>query len=250
MKALFRAPLALLLISIPFAQQIGSVDLTGPQKSPKPAEGEETRTLPNGCEKLSGGGIADGWVEPEDHRPRDLVVEVINVKDTKPTLGSELEAEVRLLNTDTRSILIPWNADPGAIVAGQDPWNLQWDVGTFEFTLRDRQDNQVALKSLTGWLYGSKFSAGSQLTIRPGESITALTKFKIEDKYPIEPGRPKVGEWQLLAEWQQIGRSWHVENCEGWNAYFQYANFYRQQNPAITIQVTRGASTTSDEASE
>ncbi len=245
MKAVASAALALLLVSTPIAQQVGSVDLTRP-----PAGTREKRDLPNGCEKLSGGGIADGWVEPEDHRPRDLVVEVINVSDWKPAVGRELQAEVRLRNIDARSIQIPWSTDPNVIEDGQDPANLQWDVGTFEFTLRDPQDNQIALKSLTGWLYGSKFSAGSQLTVHAGESIVALVKFKLEDKYPIEPGRPNEGEWQLLAEWHQVGRSWYVKNCEPWNAYFQYEHYYEQRNPAVAIQVTRAGSTANNEASK
>lgn len=239
MKALPGLPLALLLIGVPIAQQIGSVDLTHLPDPPKLAEDLEKRTVPNGCKKLLGGGIADGFVKPEDDRPQDISVEVIKVREMKPAVGSELQAEVQIRNTDTRSIRIPWSTDPSVIENGQNPYEFLWDVGTFEFTLRDQHHSQIRLKSLTRSLYGSKFTAGSQLTIRPGESIAALVKFKLEDEYPIPPGRLKEGKWQLSAEWRQTGRSWHVKNCESWNGYFQYENYYRQQNLAVTIQVTK-----------
>jgi hypothetical protein len=248
MKALLGAQLALLLSSIPLAQQISSVDLTHPPEPSKHAENQEKRALPNGCEKLSDGAIADGWVKPENDRPRDIVVEVVNIRDKKPAIASEVEAEVRLRNADNRSIQIPWSTDPTIIKTGQNEYDFVWDVGTFEFMLRDQHDNEVFLRSLTGSLYGSKFAAGSQLTIQPGESIAAVVKFKLENEFRIPPERLKEGEWQLLARWHQIARSWHVKDCGAWNGFFQYAEYYRQQNPAVTIQVTRDGSLRSAEA--
>ena len=219
-------------------RQIGSVDLTRPPETSNVARSREKTALPKGCGKLSDGGIADGWVKPEDNLPRGIVVKVISVSNLKSALSSELRADVQLQNSDKRPIRIPWSTDSSLIENGQDPEHLEWEVGTFEFTLRDSEDNQIALKSLTGWLYGSKFTSGSELTIQPRESIIALVKFKLEDKYAIPPERLKEGEWQLLAEWHQVGRSWDVKNCAAWNSYFQYDDFYRQHNVPVTIQVT------------
>jgi hypothetical protein len=164
-------------------------------------------------------------------------VEITKVNGENPSIGGELQAEVRMRNSDTRAIQIPWSTDYSIIEAGQDPESLQWNAGTFEFMLRIPHVTQVRLKSLTGWLYGSKFYAGSQLTIQPGESITALVKLKLEDEYAIPPERLKEGEWQLSAEWFQVGRSWGVKNCKAANGYFHYDKFYRQQNVPMTIQV-------------
>jgi hypothetical protein len=176
-----------MLVFASTGQQIGSVDLTVPLKALKPAENQEQKAPPNGCDKLSDGIIADGWAEPPDRRPLDLVVEVTKVNDANPVIGSELQAEVRMRNGDTRTIEIPWSTDHSIVEAGQNPESLQWNAGTFEFMLRIPHVTQVRLKSLTGWLYSSKFSAGSQLTIQPGESITALVKLKLEDEYAIPP---------------------------------------------------------------
>jgi hypothetical protein len=44
------------------AQQIGSVDLTRSPEASKLSGSQEKSTLPNGCEKISDGIIADGWV--------------------------------------------------------------------------------------------------------------------------------------------------------------------------------------------
>ncbi len=226
-----------LLAFSPEAQQVGSVDLSRPPEASKPSESREKTTLPKGCEELSPGGIGDGWVKPEDQLPRDIVVSVISLSDTKAPVGSELQAEVQLQNSDKRAIQIPWSTDSSLIENGQDPEHLEWEVGTFEFMLRDRKDTKIRLKSLTGWLYGSRFSAGSQRTIQLGESITAVVKFKLEDKYAIPPERLKEGKWQLLAEWHQVGRYWDVKNCAAWNSYFQYDDYYRQHNVPMTIQV-------------
>jgi hypothetical protein len=211
-RALQCAAFLCILAVSPEAQQIGSVDLTRPSDVQKRSESHEKTTLLNGCEKLADGIIADGWVKPENERPRDIVVKVVRASDMKPALGSELEAEVELQNNDERPIQIPWSIDFSLIENGQDPEHLEWEGGTFEFMLRAPEGTQIRLESLTNWLYGSRFSAGSLLTIPPGDSITAKVKFRIEDKYAIPPERLKEGEWQLLAEWHQVGRSWYVKD--------------------------------------
>jgi len=238
MKALRNASFALLLINILFAQRINRVDLTRLPETPKIAG-----NLPNGCKKLSNGMIADGWMEPEDHAPEHIVVEVVSMKDTKPVLGSEVVAEVQLRNADTRPIKIPWRTEFRAIQNGQSPDALQWQAGTFEFRLSNQQGEQVWIKSLTASLYGAKASPGSQLTLAPGEGITALVKFKLEEEYPIPPLRLVEGEWQLTAKWILTGRSWAVRNCISSNAYFHDHGFYQQQNLGLTIQVTTGPAT-------
>jgi hypothetical protein len=232
MKAFPVASVTLLLISNVFAQQINYVDLTRPAM---PSEASEN--LPDGCKELSPAAIVDGWREPEDHAPHNIVVEVLSVRSTTPVLGSEVGAEVRLRNSDTRPIKIPWSTDLRTIEKGQGPDTLKWEEGTFEFMLEDRQGHQVSLKSLTESLYGSEFAAESELTLKSGESITALVKFVLEDEFSSRPLRLKAGEWQLSAKWSQAGRSWHVRNCKASNGYFQYERFYQQQNPGMVIQV-------------
>jgi hypothetical protein len=232
----------LLLVAVPLAQQIGSVDLTRPQTQTVPAGNVEKTPLPNGCEKLSGGGIADGWVEPDNHRPHELLVEVIEVETTQLQANDEIEAVVQLKNADSHPIQVPWSTDPRAMDEGQDSSNIRWEAGTFELTLRNSEDIQMRLKSLTRSLYGSKFFAGSLLTLQPGQSITATVKFKLEDEYFGKPGEPNEGDWQLSAEWHQMGRSWRLNKCDAWNSYFQYTHFYAQKNPPVAIHINnRGA---------
>jgi hypothetical protein len=227
-------PKLLTLVGLALLQQIGSVDLT----RPAPPSGSHKRPIPAACENLKSGGIADGWPEPEDHKPRHIEVAVLSVKSEKPALDSEAEAAVQLRNTDTHSIQIPWSTDPSVIEEGQNEDYMEWEGGTFEFFLRDQARLGVMLKSSTEWLHGSKFVPGSLLTIQPGESIAAFVKFKVEDLYPIEPLRLKEGTWELSVEWRQVGRTWHIKDCAAWNGYFHYDNFYEQQSPPFTIQIT------------
>lgn len=235
MRTLLCVSFVLLLAGDASGQQIGSVDLTRPP---------ERVDLPNGCKKLLPGVIGDGWPEPEDHVPRNIVVEVVTVKDPKPVLGSELVAEVRLQNSGTQSIKIPWSNEFSSLVKGRNLDALSWDEATFEFMLRDQQGRKVGLKSLTESLYGSKSTDGSELTVEPGESVTASVKFALEDRFPIPPLRLKEGEWELSAKWVQTGRTSSVsKNCTVANAYFHYDRYYQQKNSGITIQVKAGGST-------
>lgn len=236
MRVLFGAPLLLLFANGAFAQQIGSVDLTRLSKHVS-----EHENLPHACKKLLDVMFADGVKEPEDHVPRQIVVEVVSVEDAKPALGSELAAEVRLENSGTQPIEIPWSTEFSAIEKGQGPDSFIWDEGTFDFTLKNQQGRKVLLKSLTAAIYGSGPSVGSELTIRPGESLTASVKFTLEGAFPIPEFRLTEGEWQLSAKWVQTARSWSVDrNCSVVNGYYAYDRYYEQQNPSITIQVNTG----------
>jgi hypothetical protein len=231
-------------------QQVGSVDLTQPPQLAEPAEKQEISNLPEGCKTLSGGCIADGYVDPEDHRLREIEVSVVSVSETKPSEGSELQAEVRLRNTGKQSIQIPWSKDPRVKAEGQDPNHITWEAATFEVFLKIKHGNDVLLKNSSEWVYGSKFSAGSLLILQPGEWITAKVKFTLEAEYLYHPGELGEGESQFIVEWDQVSRSWNVKNCGVWNAYFQYDHFYEQTNLPLTVQITPKASADIDKPNE
>jgi hypothetical protein len=231
MKPGVAAPLAFLWTSIAFAQQVASVDLTRPPGLAWPAE------KPNGCERLVIGMGGGGYVEPEDHKPHEIVLELSNIKDVRPIAGSELKAEVKLRNSGKQPIQIPWSTDPSTIENGQNPDNLVWDVGTFEFALRNQTDDQVRLKSLTEPLFGSTFSPGSLITIQPGAWITAVVKFKLKDEYGVYDGPLKAGKWQLSAEWQQSQKQRRLDGCRATTFDLRYKHYYQQQNPSVAIQI-------------
>jgi hypothetical protein len=247
MKAIIGVALALLWTSIAFAQQVASVDLTRPPVLTTPTEKTQETALRNGCEKLTLGIISDGLVEPEDHQPHQIVVEVSHAEDMKPAAGSDLRAEVKLRNTGKQAIQIPWSTDASIVENGQNPDDLVWDEGTFEFALRNQSDDQVRLKSLARPLFGSKFSPGSLLTVQPGAWITAVIKFKLKDEYGIHDGALKAGRWQLSAEWHQSERKRRLDGCRVTTGYFTYGHYFQQQNPSVDIQITQVGSTTSAE---
>jgi hypothetical protein len=231
-------------------QQVGSLDLTQPLQPAEPAEKREESNLPEGCKTFSGGGIADGWVEPEDHQLREIEVSMVSVSDMKPTEGSELQAEVRLRNIGKQSIQIPWSKDPRVKNEGQDPNHVVWEVATFQVFLKRDHGNSVLLKNSSEWVAGSRFSAGSLLTLQPGEWITAKVKFTLEGKYLYHPGEFGVGKFQFFMEWDQVSRSWYVKNCGAWNAYFQYDHFYEQKSLPLTVQITPKSSADIDKPNE
>jgi hypothetical protein len=220
-------------------QQIGSVDLAHPPALGKFAERQERRVHPNGCEKI-GGGIADGAVIPKKNQPHEIMLEVTSVSNKQPVAGSVMQAEVRLQNTGQYPIEIPWSPDPNTVERNQNPYRHEWEEGGFQVLL-DRND---LLKSIGQTLYGSKFWKGSLFTIQPGEWITAAIDFKLELEYRIREQVVRAGKKQLRVEWEQASHTETLDpaKCEQWSGYFTYRNFYQQQNPAITISITKDRS--------
>lgn len=210
-------------------EQYGFVDLTkdvpfAPQKQDPPA----------GCKEVTAGIIADGVVNPEDGRPRDIRIEVRKVEGM-PALGSEMSAEVRLLNTGTVNLEIPWSTNPQTIEYGPEKWSRQWDVARFGIDLVGATEGRVSLKDLSGYVYGSKYAAGSFLVLPPNGFVDARVRFKLEEEFKF--GRLKAGTWMVSASWEQTGRGWGVKDCRASNGYFQYADYYKQEKVGMRLEV-------------
>jgi hypothetical protein len=220
-----------ILASSAQAQQIASVDLT---HSKVPTKSAGMQALPKGCEKLLPGGIGDGFVAPPNHEPREIVVEMVKLSNETPVVGSEVQGEVQLQNIGKYPIKIPWSTDPNIIEKGQNPNRLQWEEGSFSIELKHGYE---LLVSLSQSLFGSRFSAGSELTIQPGEWVTAFVKFKLAPQYGPPGHSVRKGKRDLFVEWEQAGESKSIRNCAVSTGWFHYRNYYRQQNPTVTINV-------------
>lgn len=215
------------------AQQIASVDLSHPKATSESAQKQTKTALPKGCEKLLPGLLFDGVVMPPNHERREIVVQIVKLNNENPILGSEVQGEVHLRNSGKYSIKIPWSTNPNIIEKGQNPNSLSWEEGGFNIVLKRNGE----LENQNQSLYGSRFSPGSELTIQPGEWVTATLKFKLALQYEL-PGRSiRRGERELLVEWEQGGGSKGIRNCTVASGWFQYRDYYRQQNPTATINV-------------
>lgn len=228
-------------VCVSAGQDPRSVDLTSASLSSIPSDALKKRIPSTECTEVADGGTADGLIQAEDGEPRDILVEVVKLKSYEVTAGSEIEAQVRLQNASKHPIRIPWSTDPGIADNPHDPEHLEWETATFQFSLSNADDDEVALVSLTGWLYGSKSNGNSEITLQPRDTVTASVRFKLEDKAPIEPGPIKSGDWQLSAEWLQIGRSWQIRDCRTLTRNFLYQEFYRQKNPPVPIHILPSA---------
>jgi hypothetical protein len=212
-------------------QQIASVDLTHRNI---PAKFAGTQALPKGCEKLLPGNIGDGFVAPPNHEAREIVVEMVKLSNENPVIGSEVQGEVQLRNSGKYPIKIPWSTDPSIIEKGQNPNLLRREEGSFSIELKRGYE---LLVSLSQSLFGSRFSPGSELTIQPGEWVTAVVKFKLAPHYGLPGQSVRKGKRDLFVEWEQAGRSKSVRNCAVTTGWFHYRDYYRQQNPTVTINV-------------
>jgi hypothetical protein len=202
-----------MLVAPGLAQQIASVDLSHSKETAQSGRKFEKPELPKGCEKLVPGAIADGHVMPPNHEPREIVVEMIKLSNENPVLGSDLESEVQLRNRGKFPIKIPWSIDPSILGTGQDPNHLQWEEGIFSIEL---EHSYGPLASLSQTLFSSRFSVGSELTIQPGEWVTATVKFKLTPQYAL-PGQPtRKRKRGLLVRWEQAAKSKGVKKlCRG-----------------------------------
>jgi hypothetical protein len=216
------------------AQQVGSVDLSRRNESPESTRKQENTALPKGCEKLLPGMIGDGAALPPNHEPREIVVEMVKLSNENPVTGSEVQGNVQLRNSGQYAITIPWSTDPNIIEKGQNSNRLQWEEGHFDIELKRSYE---LLVNLSQSLYGSRFSAGSELTIQPGEWVTAFIKFKLTSNYATSGKSVRKGKRDLYVEWEQSRNSKGIRNCAVTTGWFHYRNYYRQQNPTITINV-------------
>ncbi|MGB2591561.1 MAG: hypothetical protein WAJ96_12995 [Candidatus Acidiferrum sp.] len=240
--------------SIP-AQEVGSVDLTQSSEtvaaekktdSSAPSGKADKEKLPDGCAQVLPGIIGDGVVEPPDHELRPILVEVVKVSKDNPTDGSEIEAEVRLQNSGTKSIKIPWSTDTGIIETGQGPFNYEWYGGYFEVLFRAGNPNGVLLISSDKELYGSDLAAGSMLTLEPGQWATAKINFKMVAKYFPSDGAFEGQKAELFVLWREVQRSVTVKDCRGRNFYYRFEKFYEEEDRGIMIQVAGKAPNSSD----
>jgi hypothetical protein len=239
MKLAIQCAFCIFILVVPAeGQQVGSVDLTHPPVADNFKERQEKRILPNGCQKPSR-GFADGGYPIGKTPPHEITVEVASMSNMEIAPGDVMQAEVRLRNNGTDPIKIPWSTDPNTADRNQNPNHLSWETGSFNILL-DRDE----LKSVSQSLYGSKFSKGSILTIRPSEWITATVKFRLELEYPFPEQVFRTGKRQLRVEWEQSSQTeaFIRDKCELWSRYFTYGNFYQQQKPAIAITIARDRS--------
>jgi len=132
---------------------------------------------------------------PEDHNPREITLELIGVSADKAPVGSELGADVRLLNSGKQSIQIPWSIDSKTVTDGQEPSHRESEGGSLEVLLRGQLDNDVLLESLTYPLYGSKFSPGSLLTLQPGNPSLPQSSSRCYLDIRYAPDRGRKGKW-------------------------------------------------------
>jgi len=215
------------------AQQIASVDLSHPKAPTESAHKQRETALPKGCEKLLPGSLYDGVVMPPNHERREIVVEIVKLDNESPILGSEVQGEVQLRNSGRYPIKIPWSTEPNIVQKDQKPNSFSWEAGGFNIVLKPGGQ----LENLSQSLFDSQFSSGSELTIQPGEWVTAVLKFKLALQYEISGRSIRKGKQELLVEWEQGAGSKGVKNCKASSAWFQYRDYYQQQNPTVTINV-------------
>jgi hypothetical protein len=231
---------AVLLCVVPCgAQQIASIDLSLPADSKALDDHYKNLAQANGCKELPFGRVSDGIVMHPDSQPQKIELEILKLSDTKPRVGQELTAEVRLTNKSDRAFLIPWSTNIRVTTNVDDPKTEAWDMGSFQAVLKKGRSREIRLNSLSPPVYGAKYSRGSMLSIQPGEWITARIKFELLVAKDAEWDQLREGKSQLSVEWQQTGRTRAIHDCTMWSGFFPYRDYYSQQKLPVEIDVTR-----------
>jgi hypothetical protein len=242
MRTIACALLGLLTASAAFPQQVGLIDLTRPIGVLGGAE-QSGKQLPPGCTEEKRGIMADGIVKLDDNQPRRISLQIIQLRNETLEVGGDGRAEVQLQNTGEKPISIPLSTDWSAIQKASNPDHLEWEQGSFQVVLRDKQNHTIALTSTDWSLYGSQLVSGSLVTIKPGEWITAFVNFKVDNRYHTSSvAEFPVGEAELFLEWAQTRRIWDRENCVWNTSSFDYMGYYKQERPTATVQVNGSGS--------
>lgn len=181
-KLMVGAVCGLLSTSWAFPQQLGVVNLSLPESTPPVAQ-QKVAQLPPGCTQPTG-VMANGAVKAPD-KQRTILLEIAKLSSQALEVGSQSRAEVRLKNVGDAPINIPWSTDSSVMQKAPNPDVLQWEQANLGIVLLDKENKTIALKTAEWPLYGSKFVGGSQLTIKPGEWVTAFVDFKVQDLYHI-----------------------------------------------------------------
>jgi hypothetical protein len=243
MKYLFKSAICLFILSLSLSmqsQQVGTVNLTKPQE---PAKKEiATPPLPDGCLQI-GGGFFDGRINPEGGQKREIGLEITKVDPVSLVIGAEFQVEIKLKNTGNVAFQIPWSTDRNTAKAGSDPDSIDYESGQFEVSVNDGTGNERLLKPLSGRFLGSKYSTGSQITIAPGQWVTAVIKLKLEPEYSFGADL-KAGPAKLAATWSQEHRHWHLDHikCEAWQGTYLYSGYYDQHATPAEVTITKDAS--------
>ena len=220
------------------AQQIASLDLSRTPKSN--AHIDKLSAVPKGCELLLGSSVADGVaLLPTPGRP-DIEVRIVKVSDENPVLGAEVQADVQVRNVGQYAIQVPWSLDPDTMTNGQDASNLEWEEAGINLYWAPHD----LLRNLSAFLFGSRFSEGTELTIHPGEWVTLTVKFRAALAFnppplpnpEISPPRRLVSTG-LFAQWDHARRTRVIRDCVETIGWFSYEGSYRQQNPTTPFHI-------------
>jgi hypothetical protein len=235
------------------AQQVASKDLLRPPAAlaaTAPHQVDEKPESSKGCSKM-GGGIADGVTLGEDKLPRKISIDLVKISSTKLAIGSEIVATAKLQNVGEKSVQIPWSTDFRTTMDGQDPDNRFWEFGEFRMSIRDTRNPNYydRLVTTSQPLYASKFVADSNLTLKPGEWITAQISFKVEVQNP-KFEELNVGTADLAMEWFQTVRTRSVKDCGVTLGYFPYDDPFDSLNRKVVarVQIERPGVTTDGHA--
>ena len=140
-------------------EQIASIDLSLPADSKALDDHYRKLAETNGCRELPFGRVSDGIVMHPDSPTQRIELEILKLSDTKPGVGQELTAEVRLINKSNGAILIPWSTDIRVTTNGDDPKTEAWDMGSFQVLLKNGRSREIPLNNLSPPLYGAKYSS-------------------------------------------------------------------------------------------
>lgn len=220
----------------------GYVDLTQGDDT-SPSAHADAKSVSDGCNQFSGGTIADGERVSESVRNKPkLLVEFSRPPAESLTIGQAVDAEVRMTNTGDKPVEIPWSTDLAVAPKNQDPARATWSVGTFWFFLDGPGDHRLLLASTTRRLYGTKVSAGSEITIPAGQSVRARVSFKVESLDTGDSEQLKDGKWSLSAEWQQVEVSASLSECRQFTGYLGGpSSYFDEKNPSIALSIVSNA---------
>lgn len=228
------ALLTLLLAATVDAQQIASADLAHPRPHANPSEKQDEEKPADGCRDMVF-TVADGALVAEGP-PNRIEVDILKIGNGHLMIGDDVEGTIRLQNTGSQPIRIPWSTDVAISGHSQELNHGSWEMGLFRIKLANKANKTIELSSTSQILFASPSVSGSTLNIGPGEWITARISFRVEAQNP-EYGQVKEGASELIVEWVQVSRTRDVKDCTVTLGNYTFDPSYRQSNPSLAVTV-------------
>jgi hypothetical protein len=215
------------------AQLVASRDLTSGWRVPS-----EHIAIPETCDKPRSSVIDGDKAKASAVKAKDLELTIVETTPAKLEIGNDFNANVRLKNIGTTSVLVPAIADGEQVLRSSvDATEEKYEVGDISFRLTTGKPNGIPIYlNSAGALFANPDDKASYVALEPGKWLDIKLHARVECGMEncmgeIQPDSKGV----LTAWWYQRVLSHKVTGCEETHGSFTVREL---DSSPFTVEVT------------